>query len=82
MDKIVSFFFSFFLFFLISAQEENKLSVTVDTTKIRLGEMLNYNIELVTDTVNFVEPSMDILLLSNNTMRFFNFRCPAKLITS
>jgi len=55
MDKIVSFFFSFFLFFLISAQEENKLSVSVDTTKIRLGEQLNYNIELITDTVNFVE---------------------------
>ena len=55
MSKIVTFFCGFFLFFSISAQDENKLSVIVDSTKIKIGEQLNYKIELITDSINFIE---------------------------
>ena len=44
MTKIVSYFFWFFVFLSISAQEKYDFSVSVDTTKIRIGEQLNYNI--------------------------------------
>jgi len=55
MTKIVSFFFYFFIFLSISAQQEYNLSVFVDTTKIRIGEQLNYKIELITDTLNLIQ---------------------------
>ena len=34
------------------------------------------------ETLKEVEPSIEILLLSKKTIRFFNFKCPAKLIAS
>ena len=55
MTKIVSFFFYFLVFLSISAQEDYNLSVFVDTTKIRIGEQLNYKIELITDTLNLIQ---------------------------
>ena len=55
MTKIVSFFFYFLIFLSISAQQEYNLSVFVDTTKIRIGEQLNYKIELITDTLNLIQ---------------------------
>ena len=55
MTKIVSYFFWFFIFLSISAQEKYDFSVSVDTTKIRIGEQLNYNIELITDTLNLIQ---------------------------
>ena len=55
MIKIVSYFFWFFIFLSISAQEKYDFSVSVDTTKIRIGEQLNYNIELITDTLNLIQ---------------------------
>ncbi len=55
MKKILIFFYVIFLFSSISAQENDKLSVIVDSTKIKIGEQLNYTIELITDSINFVE---------------------------
>ena len=55
MTKTVSYFFWFFIFLSISAQENYNFSVSVDTTKIRIGEQLNYNIELITDTLNLIQ---------------------------
>ena len=55
MTKTVSYFFWFFIFLSISAQEKYDFSVSVDTTKIRIGEQLNYNIELITDTLNLIQ---------------------------
>ena len=55
MTKIVSFFFYFLVFLSISAQQDYNLSVFVDTTKIRIGEQLNYKIELITDTLNLIQ---------------------------
>ena len=55
MTKIVSYFFWFFIFLSISAQEKYDFSVSVDTAKIRIGEQLNYNIELITDTLNLIQ---------------------------
>ena len=51
MRRTISLFFGFFLFFfMMRGQTAPELNVTVDTTKMRIGEQINYMLQLKADS--------------------------------